>query len=55
MRQLPEQQRWAVTLFYVDDRPVSEVARILGCSEGSVKTHLSRARTTLADQLEAGS
>ena len=49
VRRLPEQQRWAVTLFYVDDRPVGEVAGILGCSEGSVKTHLSRARATLAE------
>ena len=55
VRRLPEQQRWAVTLFYVDDRSVGDVAAILGCSEGSVKTHLSRARATLAKQLETGS
>ena len=30
VRQLPEQQRWAVALHYVEDRPVGEVARILG-------------------------
>ena len=51
VRRLPEQQRWAVALHYVEDRPVAEVAVVLGCSEGSVKTHLSRARATLARQL----
>ena len=52
VRRLPEQQRWAVALHYVEDRPVAEVAAVLGCSEGSVKTHLSRARATLARQLD---
>ena len=52
VRRLPEQQRWAVALHYVEDRPVAEVAGVLGCSEGSVKTHLSRARATLARQLD---
>ena len=44
VRELPEQQRFAVVLYYVEDRSVAEVADILQCSEGSVKTHLSRAR-----------
>ena len=52
VRRLPEQQRWAVALHYVEDRPVAEVANVLGCSEGTVKTHLSRARATLARQLD---
>ena len=52
VRRLPEQQRWAVALHYVADRPVAEVAAVLRCSEGSVKTHLSRARATLARQLD---
>jgi RNA polymerase sigma-70 factor (ECF subfamily) len=52
VRRLPEQQRWAVALHYVEDRPVAEVAAVLRCSEGSVKTHLSRARATLARQLD---
>ncbi len=55
VRALPEQQRWAVALHYVEDRPVAEVAAVLRCSEGTVKTHLSRARTALARQLEARS
>jgi RNA polymerase sigma-70 factor, ECF subfamily len=51
VRQLPEQQRWAVALYYVEDRSIAEVAEVLGCSEGAVKTHLSRARATLARRL----
>jgi RNA polymerase sigma-70 factor (ECF subfamily) len=51
VRELPEQQRFAVVLYYVEDRSVAEVAEILECSEGSVKTHLSRARAALARAL----
>jgi RNA polymerase sigma-70 factor (ECF subfamily) len=51
VRELPEQQRWAVVLHYVEDRPVADVATVLECAEGTVKTHLSRARATLARRL----
>jgi RNA polymerase sigma-70 factor (ECF subfamily) len=51
VRRLPERQRWAVALHYVEDRALADVAAVLGCSEGAVKTHLSRARATLARQL----
>jgi RNA polymerase sigma-70 factor (ECF subfamily) len=44
---LPQQQRAVVALFYVMDLPVSEIASRLGCSEGTVKSHLSRARAAL--------
>ena len=47
VRSLPDQQRFAVALYYVADRSVADVAEVLGCSEGAVKTHLSRARATL--------
>lgn len=36
---------------YVDDLPLADIAAVLGCSEGTVKTHLQRARRTLADHL----
>ena len=48
---LPAAQRAAVVLRYMHDLPVSEVARTLGCSEGTAKTHLFRARKALAARL----
>ncbi|HEU5307813.1 MAG TPA: sigma-70 family RNA polymerase sigma factor [Acidimicrobiia bacterium] len=48
---LPIRQRAVVVLHYLDDLPVSEVAAVLGCSEGTVKTHLHRARRSLAATL----
>jgi len=51
VRELPDQQRCAVVLRYVEDRSVHDIAHVLRCSEGAVKTHLSRARASLAAQL----
>lgn len=51
VRRLPPQQTKALVLHYVDDCSVAEIAAILGCSEGTVKTHLHRARRSLAGQL----
>jgi len=51
IRRLPSQQAKALLLRYVDDRTVAETALILGCSEGTAKTHLHRARRSLADAL----
>jgi len=48
---LPARQRAAIALHYLEDRPVTEIADLLGCSEGTVKTHLSRGRQALAAQL----
>lgn len=50
---LPRQQRAVIALYYLDDQPVAEIASLLGCSEGTVKTHLSRGRAALAMQLRA--
>ena len=44
---LSDVQRAVVTLFYYEDRSVAEVGRALEMPEGTVKTHLSRARATL--------
>lgn len=52
LRALPARQREAFTLRVLEDCDVATTARIMGCSEGSVKTHLSRARETLQKQLE---
>jgi RNA polymerase sigma-70 factor (ECF subfamily) len=52
LRALPARQREAFTLRVLEDCDVATTARIMGCSEGSVKTHLFRARDTLQKQLE---
>lgn len=51
VRRLPERQAQAVALFYVLDMSVADVAMTLECSEGTVKTHLSRARSALSQRL----
>ena len=48
---LPEKQRQAVTLYYLDERPVDEVAEMMGMPVNTVKTHLHRARASLAATL----
>lgn len=50
--QLPASQRAAVALFYLEDRPVTEVAEVLSCSEVTAKVHLHRARKRLAELLD---
>ncbi len=52
---LPTGQRAAVVLFYFEDRPVIEVAQLLGCSPATAKVHLHRARRRLATLLGEGS
>lgn len=48
---LPRQQRAAIALHYLEDRPIADIAMLLGCSEGTVKTHLYRGRAALAARL----
>lgn len=49
---LPQRQRTTVYLHYYLDLPVSEVAQVLGCAEGTVKSALHDARRALARRLE---
>ena len=49
---LPRRQREAFTLRVLEELDVADTARVMGCGEGSVKTHLSRARAALQEQLE---
>lgn len=52
LRELPRRQREAFTLRVLEDCDVATTARIMGCGEGAVKTHLSRARDALQRRLE---
>ena len=53
MRSLPHRQRVAVALTYLEDRPIAEVAEILGCGVATAKTHLARGRESLRRAAEA--
>lgn len=48
VQKLPPKQREAVLLFYLEELSVSEVAKMMACSVGTVKAHLHRARNKLA-------
>jgi RNA polymerase sigma factor (sigma-70 family) len=51
IRQLSGGQRAAIVLHYYEDRPVAEVAMILGCSEPTARVQLHRGRRRLAQLL----
>lgn len=48
VRQLSRRQAQVIALHYVYDIGVAEIAATLGCTEGTVKVHLSRGRAALA-------
>lgn len=53
VKQLPGRQREAFLMRYWEEMDVTETAAAMGCSEGSVKTHCSRAVHALSKALSA--
>lgn len=51
IRRLPGRQRAAIVLFELEGLTVAETASAMGCSAGTVKRHLHRARKTLRRRL----
>jgi len=52
LEKLPTRQREAFLLRYWEEMDVAETASVMGCSDGSVKTHCSRAVHALAEELK---
>lgn len=52
LRQLPQIQRAAVVLRHVAGLPIGQVAAILGCPEGTAKSHVSRGLRRLRAQYQ---
>jgi RNA polymerase sigma-70 factor (ECF subfamily) len=50
---LPALQRTLLTLYYLEETPIPEIARITGIAEGTIKSHLFRSRLRLRGVLEA--
>lgn len=51
VKKLPDRQRAAVVLRYFEDLPEAEIAEILDCAQGTVKSQLSKARAKLEKEL----
>jgi RNA polymerase sigma-70 factor, ECF subfamily len=51
VRALPRMQAAVIGLVFIDDQTPVAAARLLGCSEDTVRTHLRRAKATLAARL----
>jgi RNA polymerase sigma-70 factor, ECF subfamily len=52
VRSLPKRQAQVAALFYLEDRPIADIAPILEMAEGTVKKHLHDARKSLVRTLD---
>lgn len=52
LARLPRDRRMLLTLFYVEDFSVEEMAEVLGIPEGTVKSRLHTARRELRERME---
>lgn len=52
LSKLPEMQREVITLFYLEEKSIQDVAQILDIPENTVKSHLHRARRALGEIME---
>jgi len=55
VKDLPRRQQEAVVLHYRVGLPVEEIAQVMGCREGTIRTHLARAREVLRAALKGAS
>jgi RNA polymerase sigma factor (sigma-70 family) len=51
LQRLAPQQRAVVVLFYLEDRPMDEIAEIVGCAPSTARNHLRAGRARLASLL----
>lgn len=51
MAQLTEIERTVVTLFYIDDLPIKQIATITGMNQNTLRSHLHRAKDKMAKTL----
>ena len=52
MAQLNETERTVVTLFYIDDMPIKQIAAITGMNQSTLRSHLHRAKEKMAKTLK---
>lgn len=52
MKNLSEVERSVIILFYMEDQPIKKIEGITGLPEGTIKSHLSRAKMKMAKILE---
>ena len=54
LRQLGEKDRLVIHLFYYEECSTREIAKMMHCTEGAIRTRLTRARQRLGEILKGG-